>query len=60
MSNNFVVYDMPLTQIILAYNLRSLSGNQTDNSFYLYNLLTVNGVNALSVNPDAFGIPVTY
>jgi hypothetical protein len=60
MSNNFVVYNMPLTQIIQAYNLPSASGTESANTFYLYNLLTVNGVNALRVNPNALGIPVVY
>ena len=61
--SNFVVYDMSLTQIIQTYNLNlpdTIVGTQPANSLVIYNLLTVNGVNALEISSSAFGIPVVY
>jgi hypothetical protein len=60
MSNNFVVYDMSLTQIIQAYNLPSAIGTPAANSLVIFNLPVTAGVNALDIDPNALGIPVTY
>jgi len=60
MSNNFVIYDMVLTQIIQEYNLPSATGTPAANSLVVFNLPVTAGVNALNIDPDALGIPVTY
>jgi hypothetical protein len=63
MSNNFVMYDMVLTQIIQQYNLNlpdAIVGTIPANSFVVYDLPIIASVNALQINPNTLGIPVEY